>query len=186
MSKKLLLLFSFLLISFASHAQWPFKKDGDEQEKDKKDKFKLYQSSRGLLLGYERGRMDMLQIGYHYNWKKIRLKEPVIRATEAFVEFAPFTGVLGAKATYWQRHGRLKLTYGGHLGFFTDFDHSSLSFGPSVGFRILGFHGQLGYNILTNPQVEANRLYVSISFFIPQHTKLFSKKGEKEKTILKW
>lgn len=138
------------------------------------------------MLGYERGRMDMLQVGYHYNWKKIRLKEPVIRATETYLEYAPFNNVLGAKATYWQRHGRLKLTYGGHVGYFTDFDQGSLSLGPSVGFRLLGFHAQLGYNLLLNQAVDANRLYVALNFFIPQHSKLFSRKGEKEKNILKW
>lgn len=182
MPKQLSLLILLLLMSLNCHAQWPFKKE----EKDKKDKLKVYQSSRGLLLGYERGRMDMIQVGYHYNWKKVRLQKPVIRATEAFLEYAPFNNVLGAKVTYWQRLGRLKFTYGGHAGYFTDFDEGSLSIGPSVGFRLLGFHGQLGYNLLANREVDANRLYVSVSFFIPQHSKLFYKKGEKEKKIFNW
>ena len=186
MHKKSSLLLLFLFMSLVCQAQWPFKKDENEKEKDKKDRLKLYQSSRGILLGYERGRMDMLQVGYHYNWKKIRLKEPVIRATEAYLEYAPFNNVLAAKAEYWQRHGRLKFTYGGHLGYYTDFDAGSLGIGPSVGFRLLGVHGQLGYNLLSNRAVDANRLYLRLSLFIPQHTKLSSKKGEKEKTILKW
>lgn len=184
MLKKTSLLLLFLLVSLVCHAQWPFNKG--ENEKDKKDRLKLYQSSRGIMFGYERGRMDMIQVGYHYNWKKIKLKEPMIRATEAYLEYAPFNNVLGAKAAYWQRLGRLKFTYGGHLGFLSDFDAISLSIGPSVGFRLLGFHGQLGYNLLSNPAVDANRLYLSLSMFIPQHTKLSSKKGDKEKTILKW
>lgn len=178
------LLLLFLLLSFTCHAQWPFNKDKDEKEK--KDKLKLYQSSRGVLVGYERGRVDMIQLGYHYNWKKIRLQKPVIHATEAYFDLAPFEGIVGARVAYWQRQGRLKFTYGGHAGFFTDFNESTFSLGPSVGFRLLGFHGQLGYNLLSNPDVNANRLYASLSFFIPTHTKLSSKKGDKEKTILKW
>lgn len=184
MLKKTSLLLTFLLLSLVCHAQWPIKKE--EEEKEKKDRLKLYQSSRGVLLGYERGRMDMVQVGYHYNWKKIKLKKPVIRTTEAFLEYAPFNNVLGAKLAYWQRLGRLKFTYGGHLGYFTDFSHGSLSLGPSAGFRLLGFHGQLGYNLFTNPEVDANRLYLSLSFFIPQHTKLSSKRGEKKKTLMRW
>ncbi|AHM60010.1 hypothetical protein D770_08735 [Flammeovirgaceae bacterium 311] len=184
MLKKFSLLLALLLTSLVCHAQWPFNKN--EDEKDKRDKTKVYQSSRGILLGYERGRMDMVQVGYHSNWKKIRLKKPVIRSTEAFLEYAPFNNVLGLKAAYWQRHGRLKFTYGGHVGYFTDFDEGSVSIGPSAGFRLLGFHGQLGYNLFVNPEVDANRLYLSVSFFIPQHTRLHTKKGDKEKTILKW
>lgn len=186
MLKKCSLLLLLLLTSLVCHAQWPFKKGEDEKAKKDKDKLKLYQSSRGPLIGYERGRMDMLQLGYHYNWKKIRLKEPIIRATEAYLEYAPFTNVLGVKAGYWQRHGRLKFTYGGHLGYFTDFEYGSPALGPAIGFRLLGFHGQLGYNLMLNREIEANRLYLSLNFFIPRHTKMFTKKGDKEKTIMKW
>ena len=184
MLKKTSLLLVLLCMSLACHAQWPFNKN--ENEKDKKDKLKLYQSSRGIMLGYERGRVDMLQLGYHYNWKKIRLQKPVIHATEAYLDISPFEGVYGARAAYWQRQGRLKFTYGANLGYFTNFRESTLAIGPSVGIRILGIHGQAGYNLLSNPNVEANRLYVSLSVFFPQHTKISTKKGDKEKTILKW
>lgn len=117
----------------------------------------------------------------------MRLTKPVIRAVDGFIEYNFWENVMGVKAAYWQRHGRLKLTYGGHIGYFTDFNSASMSIGPSVGFRILGFHGQAGYNILlNNPEIEANKLYLSVNFFIPYHTKLFSKKGDKERTYIRW
>lgn len=176
------LLILLLLSSFSAFAQWPFNKE----EKEKKDRLKLYQNSRGIILGYERGSTDMIRFGYQYNWKKVRLQKPVIRAAEGYLELAPFTGVLGGKLAYWQRIGRLKFTYGAQAGAVTDFSESSLSLGPTLGFRLLSFHGQLGYNILSNEAVEANRLFVSITAFIPLHSKLSSRKGDKEKTILKW
>lgn len=181
-----ILLLTALLYSSATHAQlFGLNQDKD---KDKKERRKFYQSSRGPLLGYERGRNDFIQLGYEYNWKKIRLKEPVIRAVDGFAEYNFWENVLGVKVAYWQRHGRMKLTYGGHVGYFTDFEYSSPSVGPSVGFRILGFHGQAGYNFLLSNrrEIEANRLYLSLNYFLPRHSKLFWKKGEKEKNLLRW
>lgn len=158
-----------------------------KEQKDKNDRRKFYQSSNGLLIGYERGRNDFIQVGYEYNWKKIRLKKPVIRAVDGFVEYNFWENVLGMKAAYWQRHGRMKFTYGAHAGIFSDFDEASLSVGPSVGFRIIGFHGQAGYNImLDRTDIQANKLYLSLNFFIPYHSKLSTRKGGKEKTILRW
>jgi hypothetical protein len=187
MLKKYSLLVVFLLLSGSCLAQWPFKKDEEgKDQKDKKEKLKVYQSSRGYVIGYERGRSDMIQLGYQYNWKKIRLKQPVIRAVEGYAAISPFTGVYGLQGGYWQRHGRLKLTYGGRVGAFTNFDASTLSIGPALGFRILGFHGQGGFNLLSNPEVQANRLYASINFFIPRHSRMYSKKGDKERTLFKY
>ena len=187
-----ILLMLLLLVAPAAQAQIFGKKEeqgrnDSKEKKDTKERRKFYQSSDGLLLGYERGRNDFFQLGYEYNWKKIRLEKPVIRAVDGFVEYNFWENVLGVKGAYWQRHGRMKLTYGGHIGYFTDFNAGSLSIGPSVGFRILGFHGQAGYNILLNNRdIEANRLYLSLNYFIPYHTELFSKKGDKKKTLIKW
>lgn len=179
---------SLFFVSSKAQAQL-FNLGGNKEQKEKKERRKFYQSSRGLLVGYERGRNDFLQVGYEYNWKKIRLRRPVIRAVDGFMEYNFWENVLGFKAAYWQRHGRAKLTYGGHAGYFSNFENSSLSIGPSVGFRILGFHGQAGYNFLLNDpdrEIAANRLYLSINFFIPYHSKLFSRKGDKEKTLFRW
>lgn len=139
------------------------------------------------MFGYERGDNDFFQLGYEYNWKKIRVTNPVIQSVDGFMEYNFWENVLGFKAAYWQRHGRFKLTYGGHVGYFTDFEKSSPSIGPSVGFRILGFHAQAGYNyLLNNREIPANKLYLSLNYFIPYHSKLFWKKGQKEKTLLRW
>ena len=180
------------ITSQTAHGQIFGNKEDKEQKdkkekKDKNDRRKFYQSSNGLLLGYERGRNDFFHLGYEYNWKKIRFKRPVIRAVDGFAEYNFWENVIGMKAAYWQRHGRMKLTYGGHVGYFSDFKESSLSVGPSVGFRILGFHGQAGYNImLSQNEIRANRLYLSLNYFIPYHSKISTRKGGKEKNILKW
>lgn len=184
----ILIAFSLFLLSAKAQAQ--FLGIGKEKEdKEKKERRKFYQSSRGPLVGYERGRNDFFHLGYEYNWKKIRLKKPVIRAVDGFMEYNFWENVLGLKVAYWQRHGRAKFTYGGHAGYFSNFDKASLSVGPSIGFRILGFHGQAGYNFLLNDperEIAANRLYLSVNFFIPYHSKLFFRKGDKKKNILKW
>ncbi|WP_017733534.1 hypothetical protein [Nafulsella turpanensis] len=181
------LVLMLLLISPAVAEAQLFGKKEEDDKKSKKERRKIFQSTNGLLLGYEKGRNDYFQLGYGYNWKKIRLSKPVTRAVDGFVEYNFWENVLGMKVAYWQRHGRLKLTYGGHAGYFTDFDQGSLSIGPSVGFRLLGFHGQAGYNILlSNPEIAANKLYLSLSYLIPYHTRLFSRKGDKEKTIFRW
>ena len=162
---------------------------GNQEDKDKKERRKFYQSTNGLLIGYERGRNDFIQLGYSYNWKKLSLKKAVTRSVDGYFEYNFWENVLGVKGAYWQRHGNLNWTYGVHGGYFTNFDQLSLSVGPSVGFRILGFHGQAGYNILLNSSrrdIEANRLYLSVNYLIPYHTKLSMRKGRKEKTIFKW
>ena len=181
-----LALLLLLLTSSTANAQL-FGGKEEDKKKTKKERRKIFQSTNGLLLGYEKGRNDYIQLGYGYNWKKIRLRKPVIRAVDGFVEYNFWENVIGFKAAYWQRHGRLKLTYGGHVGYFSDFEQGSLSIGPSVGFRLLGFHGQAGVNILlNNPEIAANKLYLSLSYLIPYHTRLFSKKGDKERTIFRW
>jgi hypothetical protein len=178
------ILFLFLCLSCLDAKAQIF---GKKDENGKKERRKFYQSTNGLLIGYERGRNDYFQLGYSYNWKKISLKKAVIRSVDGFVEYSFWENVLGMKAAYWQRHGNLNWTYGVHGGYFTDFGQLSLSLGPSVGFRILGFHGQAGYNFLLNGRdIEANRLYLSVNYLIPYHSKLSTKKGRKEKTIFKW
>lgn len=157
-----------------------------EQSTKNREKLKLYQNTRGLLLGYERGRTDYLLVGYHYNWKKIRLKKPTIHAVEGIGSVAPFTGILGLQASYWQRQGRFKLTYGGQVGYFTNFEQSTLSLGPTVGIRLLGLHAQTGFNLLSEPEVEANRLFLRLSLLLGGHTRVHSKRGDKKKDILKW
>lgn len=162
---------------------------GNQENKDKKERRKFYQSTNGLLIGYERGSNDYFQLGYSYNWKKISLKKAVTRSVDGFIEYNFWENVLGVKGAYWQRHGNLNWTYGIHGGYFTNFGQLSPSVGPSVGFRILGFHGQAGYNFLLNSnrrEIEANRLYLSVNYLIPYHSKLSMKKGKKEKTIFKW
>ena len=162
------------------------KDEKDEKDKENKDRLKLYQNTQGILIGYEKGRSDMLNVGYHYNWKKIRLKKPTIHAVEGIASVNPFDGILGIQGSYWQRIGRFKWTYGGRIGAFTDFSESTLSVGPVVGFRILGIHGQTGVNLLSNSEVNANILYLNLSLLIGTNTRIHSQKGDKKKDILKW
>jgi hypothetical protein len=183
----LTLLFTVFVSVNCLQAQIFNRSGSDDKDKDqKKEKLKVYQETRGYIIGYERGRTDMLRLGYHANWKKIRLKKPTIHAVEGFASVAPFTGILGLEGAYWQRQGRFKWTYGGRFGYFTNFDEGTVSVGPAIGFRLLGLHAQGGFNLLSNPDVEANRLYLSLSFLIGSHTRVHSKKGDKEKDIIKW
>lgn len=178
---------SFLLLFFVLPLQAQIFKDGEGGEgKDKKEKRIISQQNRGLIIGYERGKYDFLQLGYGFRWKKWRLSKPVTRAADGIIGYAPFDNSFIAKASYWQRIGRLKATYGGHIAYQTDFTEQAVAAGPVIGFRLAGLHAQLGYLYPSNPDVLANRLFISLNLTFPNHTKIVTRKGDKKKRLIRW
>src|SRR5207302_2766620 len=89
--------------------------------------------------------------------------------------------VLGYKVGLWQKTGRVNLTYGGNLVYYTNFHGGQrYGLGPAVGFRFAGFHLINGYNLLfgnkasdkgsENEFTDVNKVYITLRYFFPvQH-----------------
>jgi hypothetical protein len=181
----LVLMLSFALISKHAHAQIFRKKE----EKKRLDlSFKLYQSTSGALVGYQRGKYNFFELGAEKNWRKIRLKGPKVYAVSGTVEYNLWDNILALRAAAWMRRGRFDFTYGLHGGYFTDFTNSNPGVGPAIGFKLLGFHGQLGYNYLIGKQKleKANTLYLNLRYFSPLHTQLDVERKGKRSRLLKF
>ncbi|WP_207496045.1 hypothetical protein [Aridibaculum aurantiacum] len=140
---------------------------------------KLYQRNTGMILGLQRGRFTSIELGGEAHWRKISLLKPHIIGATTNLEYNISSNVLGYKAGMWMKRGRINLTYGANLNYFTNFQNGHrFGFGPSVGFRILGLHLVNGLTILTKDKtapgekpVEANTLYMSLRYYFPVENK---------------
>lgn len=136
---------------------------------------KLFQRNTGIILGWQRGRYTAIEMGVEAHWRKISLLKPHIIGATANMEYNFGNNVLGYKAGAWMKRGRINLTYGVNVSYFTNFkDGHRFGFGPSVGFRLLGFHLLNGFNFLTDSKsatnedlVPANSLYISLRYYFP-------------------
>ncbi|HEV7331232.1 MAG TPA: hypothetical protein VGN63_09345 [Flavisolibacter sp.] len=136
---------------------------------------KLFQRNTGMILGWQRGRYSFIELGVEAHWRKISLVKPHIIGATANLEYNFGNNVLGYKAGAWMKRGRINLTYGANISYYTNFKEGHrFGIGPSVGFRLLGFHLVNGINILTADKfaktehpVAANPLYVSLRYYFP-------------------
>jgi hypothetical protein len=136
---------------------------------------KLFQRNTGMILGWQRGRHSAIELGVEAHWRKISLIKPHIIGATANMEYNFANNILGYKAGAWMKRGRINLTYGANVSYYTNFKEGHrFGIGPSVGFRLLGFHLVNGFNILTpdkfagteNP-VTANSLYITLRYYFP-------------------
>jgi hypothetical protein len=143
---------------------------------------KLYQRNTGMILGLQRGRYTSIELGGEAHWRKIAFKKPHIIGATANLEYDFSNNVIGYKAGMWMKRGRINLTYGANVGYFTDFKNGNrFAFGPSVGFRLLGLHLVNGLNILTKDNnsstakeevaLPVNTLYTSLRYYFPVENK---------------
>ncbi|MDQ3279328.1 MAG: hypothetical protein M3Q06_13445 [Bacteroidota bacterium] len=136
---------------------------------------KLFQRNTGMVLGWQRGRYTAIELGVEGHWRKISLASPHIIGATANLEYNFGNNVLGYKAGAWMKRGRINLTYGANVSYFTNFKEGHrFGIGPSVGFRLLGFHLMNGINFLTadgaaetSKSVGVNSLYVSLRYYFP-------------------
>ena len=136
---------------------------------------KLFQRNTGMVLGWQRGRYSFIELGVEAHWRKISLVKPHIIGATANMEYNFGNNVLGYKAGAWMKRGRINLTYGANVGYFTNFkDGHRFGVGPSVGFRLLGFHLMNGINFLTPDKsaatehpVAVNSLYMTLRYYFP-------------------
>lgn len=136
---------------------------------------KLFQRNTGMILGWQRGRYTAIELGVEGHWRKISLLKPHIIGATINMEYNFGNNVLGYKAGAWMKQGRINLTYGANVGYFTNFKGGHrFGAGPSVGFRLLGFHLLNGFNFLTadgaastNHPVAVNSLFISLRYYFP-------------------
>lgn len=136
---------------------------------------KLFQRNTGMILGWQRGRYTSIELGVEGHWRKISLLKPHVIGATANMEYNFGNNVLGYKAGAWIKRGRINLTYGANISYFTNFkDGHRFGAGPSVGFRLLGFHLINGFNFLTADKwattehpVAVNSLYVTLRYYFP-------------------
>ncbi|MCW3114622.1 MAG: hypothetical protein JWR18_3018 [Segetibacter sp.] len=136
---------------------------------------KLFQKNTGIIIGLQRGRYSSIELGGEAHWRKISLFKPHIIGATANLEYNFENNVIGYKAGVWFKRGRINLTYGANVNYFTDFKEGNrFGFGPSVGFRLLGLHLINGYTFLTKDKtntgetpIEVNSLYMSLRYYFP-------------------
>ncbi len=117
----------------------------------------------GPYLGMQQGKYTVPEIGGERQWKKIRLKNPIVHAAHMGFNYNFRYKVLGYDVGYWGRPHRFGLTYGANLFFRSDFTYNKVGFAPVIGYKIWFLHFQTGYHFMVNPeQFETNTLFVSL------------------------
>lgn len=145
---------------------------------------KLYQRNIGAIVGLQRGRSTFIELGGEAHWRKIGLKKPYIYGATANLEYNFGNHIIGYKAGMWMKHGRVNLTYGGNISYYTDFnDNNQFGIGPAVGFRLLGLHFINGYNFLIGDKdvKGPNTLYVTLRYYFPIDNKFTWDKKNNDK-----
>jgi hypothetical protein len=138
-----------------------------------KEPRKLFQRNHGAIIGLQKGAGTSFELGYEAHWRKISLLKPHIIGATSNLEYNIANNVMGYKAGMWMKRGRINLTYGANLVYFTDFKGlNKYGIGPSVGFRLAGFHFMNGLNLLAGDKdFKANTLYASIRYYFPVQNK---------------
>ena len=134
----------------------------------------LYQRNYGAIVGLQRGNVTSIELGAEMHWRKVAFRNPRITGATANLEYNFGHHVLGYKMGVWQKQGRVNLTYGGNLVYFTNFEGlQRYGLGPSVGFRFAGFHLVNGYNILLGDKElkDVNKLYMALRYYFPVDNK---------------
>jgi hypothetical protein len=150
---------------------------------------KVSQRNYGVILGVQRGKATFFEFGSEIHWRKVRLTNPRLVAATANVTYNIADNVLGYQAGFWTKRGRIALTLGANAGYYTDFDKGSFAVGPAVGFRLLGFHLNTGYNHLFNKGVsevagekslsdKVNNFYIGLRYYFPLDNKFSWKKKD--------
>lgn len=156
---------------------------------------KLYHRNTGMIIGLQKGNSTSIELGGEAHWRKISFKKPHVIGATTNLEYNIGDNVLGYKAGMWMKRGRVNLTYGGNVSYFTNFHEGHrFGIGPSVGFRVAGLHLVNGYNFLTKDNsgtkekpVEVNTLYMSLRYYFPVNSsftwdrKTMQKKKERKK-----
>lgn len=129
---------------------------------------KINISKSGPYIGIQKGQLMNLEIGYEYQWKKVKLVKPTTNSLHLGISYNYFNNVLGYEFGYYNKTGRANFTYGINAVYLTDFVHNRIGFTPVIGYKLFGFHLQAGYNLLTplTNFKNVNGPFLSLRFFI--------------------
>ncbi len=137
---------------------------------------------RGGYIGLQRGKYNNLEFGFELQKKSIKLVKPVTHAFNGGFDYNLNENILGFSAGYWQKKGRLNLTYGGNIVFKSNFDQNRLGFSPTVGYKLSLLHLQVGYNVLVpNTFKNTNTLFISLRLVLITDRKFKWRKRKKKK-----
>lgn len=128
---------------------------------------KLTTTKTGLLVGLQKGLFNGFEMGMERQWKQIKLVKPKTFAISVTGEYLFKANAVGLKVGPWFKLGRADFTYGVYAIVASNFNKSTVGIAPAIGFKILGFHGQVSYNIMNEQHtIEYNRLNISLRYFI--------------------
>lgn len=178
---KILTLLFFTCLVFLSNAQNAYhpasllQKDYDRDEPIiALPKKTLYQRNHGLIVGIQRGFATAIELGMEAHWRKMSLRNPNIVGATANFNYNFGKHVIGYQAGAWMKTGRINLTYGGNVVYYSNFKGlHRYGLGPAVGFRLAGFHLTNGINLLAGDKElkGANTLYISLRYYFPRENK---------------
>ncbi len=120
----------------------------------------------GPYFGYARGKYDAFELGIERMYKHVKLIHPITHGFHTGFDYNFKHNVLGFEAGYWYKSGRLGLTFGADAVLRTNFDENRFGIGPSLGYRLMGFHLQAGYHFLTPADqfVTCNTFFIRLRF----------------------
>lgn len=119
----------------------------------------------GPYIGIQQGKYMPFEFGVERQYQRVRLLKPEINAFHTGVNYNIKQNVLGYDLGYWRQKGRLGITYGANVVMRTDFDSYQFGVAPVIGFKLLQFHLQTGYNFLTpKAEIATNTLFISLRY----------------------
>lgn len=182
-SRPAYLFFFVLFFSLQANAQFPQGRTDRNLYAFSSNLLKVSTRSYGMILGVQRGKFTFFEFGAEMHWNKVKLVNPRTFSLGANFEYNFGNNVLGYKVSGWAKVGRINLTYGLNLCYYTDFDSTRLGLGPAIGFRLLGFHLINGINLTIGDKYfqDYNKIYVTIRYFFPLDRKIKFKKTHKGK-----
>jgi hypothetical protein len=150
-------LFTTILLSQKKDSRWQNLRDT-----------KINISKSGPYVGLQKGQFMNFEIGYEYQWKKVKLVKPKTNSLHLGISYNYFNNVLGYEFGYYNKTGRANFTYGINSIYLTDFVHNRIGITPVIGYKLFGFHIQAGYNLLAPVAnfKKVNSPFLSLRFFI--------------------
>ena len=127
---------------------------------------KLYVLKSGSYFGLIQGKYQAFEFGQELQWKKIKILKPTTNSGNFGFNYDYKEKVIGFNLGYWRKKGRLNLTYGFNAVFRSNFEENVYGGGPVIGFKLLGFHLNTGYNFLTKTTnfKNTNNLFISLRY----------------------
>lgn len=135
----------------------------------------------GPYFGLQQGKYLVPEFGVERQWKRVKLKSPIIHAGHMGFSYNFKHKVLGYDIGYWIKTHRIGLTYGANLFYRTNFNSDRIGVAPVVGFKFWLLHLQTGYHIMAKPKtIETNTFFISVRLGIINERDIEWKRDKKK------